>query len=59
MVNVIFCLCQKIQTSYYFSSIAWEEQLAHLATKGMKEGKSLKVVYGVKGGWAGGSNGLK
>lgn len=55
MVNVIFCLCQKIQTSYYFSSIAWEEQLAHLATKGMKEGKKSKSSIRCKGrmGWGG------
>lgn len=29
---------------YYFTNIAWEKQLAHLPTKGMKEEEHVKVV---------------
>ena len=47
MVKVIFYQGQKIQTLHYFSSVAWEEQLAHLTTKWMKE---EKLVYSIKGG---------
>lgn len=38
------------KTLYCFSNIAWEEELAHCATKEKKEEKHVKVVYSTKGG---------
>lgn len=49
MVNTIFHPAQKVQALYYVSSKAWEEQLTHLATKGMKGGKNIKCVSVIKG----------